>query len=159
MLSTPGPTQLNSPLVVRVAIAQSALDTFRGKPFAWGTNDCARLAAHVLRAAGYNPDLAQFGDYRNDRAARRALKARGMTSVLDWIDSVKGVHRVTPASTLPGDLIAFPGEGGWDGLTVVLGGGRVLAFTEAVADGACHILDANLWAAVAAWSVTPCRKS
>jgi hypothetical protein len=149
---------LNSPLILRVAIAQHALDTFRGKPFAWGTMDCARLAAHVLKAAGYKPNLSQFGDYRSDRAAARALKRRHFANVVDWIDSVKGLERIAPAAALPADLIAFPGEGGWHALAVVLGNGRVLAFTETVDAGACSILEANLGAAVAAWKVTPWRK-
>jgi len=156
MLSTPGP---KTPLVQRVEIAQEAMDSFIGKPFAWGENDCARLAALVLRRAGYRPNLAQFGDYRSDRAARRALKARKMSSVLDWIDSVRGIVRITPAATLPGDLIAFPGLGGWEGLTVALGNGRVLGFTEAVEQGGCAVIDADLSLAIAAWSVQPCRKS
>ena len=46
-----------------------------------------------------------------------------------------GAHRITPAAApAPGDLIAFPGEGGWHGLTVYLGNGRVLGYTEAAAD-------------------------
>jgi len=140
-----------------VEIAQEALDTFAGRPFAWGTNDCARLAALVLRRAGYKPNLAQFGDYRSDRAALRALKARKMTSVLDWIDSVKGLHRITPAAALAGDLIAFPGAGGWDGLAVALGNGRVLAFSGDVEGNACVVIAAKLELATAAWSVSPCR--
>jgi cell wall-associated NlpC family hydrolase len=152
------PSDYKDPLVRRVEIAQEALDTFAGKPFAWGSNDCARLAALVLRRAGYKPKLSQFGDYRSDLAARKALKARKMKSVVDWIDSV-GVMRVAPAATLPGDLIAFPGAGGWEGLAVVLGNGRVLAFTEAAEKGAASIVAANLGLAVAAWSVPPCRKS
>ena len=146
------------PLVTRVEIAQEALDTFVGKPFDWGKNDCARLAAFVLRRAGYKPKLSQFGDYRSDRAARKALKARKMASVVDWIDSV-GVMRIAPAATLPGDLIALPGVGGWEGLTVVLGNGRVLGFSETVEGGGCAVLAANVGLAVAAWSVPPCRKS
>ena len=145
-----------SPLVRRVEIAQEALDTFAGKPFAWGTNDCARLAALVLRRAGYKPNLAQFGDYRSDLAALRALKRRKMTSVLDWIDSV-GVMRIAPAATLPCDLISFPGGSGWDGLAVALGNGRVLAFAGDVELHACSIIAAKLELATCAWSVPPCR--
>ena len=145
-----------SPLVRRVEIAQEALDTFAGKPFAWGTMDCARLAALVLRRAGYKPNLAQFGDYRSDRAALRALKTRKMKSVLDWIDSVKGLRRIAPASALPGDLIAFPGMGGWDGLAVALGNGRVLAFSGEAEDHAAVVIAAKLDLATAAWSVAPC---
>jgi hypothetical protein len=150
--------QINSPMIRRVAAAQAAVDAFAGKPFAWGENDCARLAAFALRQAGYRPNLGQFGAYRSDLAARRALKARNMKSVVDWIDRVRGLERITPAATLPGDLIAFPGVGGWEGLSVVLGNGRVLAFTEA-AGGGCAIVAANLELAVAAWEVDPCRKS
>jgi len=150
--------QLDSALVARVEIAQAALDQFRGKPFAWGSNDCAKLAAFVIRKAGYKPNLARFGEYRTDRAAARALKAHGMKTALDWVDGIKGLRRITPASTLPGDLIAFPGEGGWDALTVVLGNGRVLGFSETVADGGCAVIAANLGAAVAAWEVHPWRK-
>lgn len=152
------PTQLDSRLPARVAIAQAALDKFHGQPFAWGVSDCARLAAFVLLRAGYHPNLAQFGAYRSDLAARRALKRRKMGTVLDWIDSVKGVHRITPAATLPGDLIAFPGVGGWEGLTVMLGNGRVLGFTEAAQDGGCAVIDAHFEYAEAAWDVMPCRK-
>jgi hypothetical protein len=153
------PSQLDSALPARVEIAQAALDAFQGQPFAWGTNDCAKLAAFVLRRAGYKPSLAQFGDYRSDRAAARALRARKMKTVLDWIDSIKGLRRISPASTLPGDLIAFPGEGGWHGLTVAIGNGRVLGFSETVLDGGCAVIAANLGAAVAAWEVHPWRKS
>jgi hypothetical protein len=146
-----------NPLVRRVEIAQAALDQFRGKRFQWGDNDCARLAAFVLREAGYKPNLAQFGGYRSALAARRALKSRKFATVLDWVDAV-GPKRIAPAATLPGDLIAFPGEDGWEALTVALGAGRVLGFTETAIDGGCSIIDAKLGAALAAWSVPPWPK-
>jgi len=144
-------------LVLRVEAAQATLDRFRGRPFAWGENDCARLAADVLRRLGYKPNLSQFGAYRSDRAARRALKSRDMASVLDWMDSIPGLARIAPAAALPGDIIAFPGQGGWDGLAVAIGNGRVLAFTEAAEGGACSIVAAKLEFADAAWSAPPCR--
>jgi cell wall-associated NlpC family hydrolase len=156
MLSTDAPKHV---LVVRVAIAQAALDAFVGRPFAWGTSDCAGLASFVMTRAGLKPNLAQFGHYRSDRDALRALRTRKMKTVLDWVDSVKGVRRITPAAALPGDLIAFPGEGGWHGLTVYLGNGRVLGYTEAAADGACSIIAAKMEFAEAAWSVPPWQKS
>jgi hypothetical protein len=152
-------SDFKAPLQRRVDIAQEALEAFMGKPFAWGTNDCARLADHVLRAAGYKPNLGQFGTYATDRAALRALKRRHMGTVLDWMDSVPGLARITPARALPADLIAFPGEGGWHGLTVYIGNGRVLGFTEMAEDGACSIIAARMVFAVAAWSVVPWQKS
>jgi len=150
-------SSVKNPLVQRVEIAQAALTRFGGRPFKWGVDDCAKLAAYVLKLAGYKPNLSQFGDYKTDLAARRALKNREFSSVVNWIDSV-GVARCFPAATLPGDLVAFPGVGGWDGLAVVLGNGRVLAFTETEDDGRCSIIAADFRLAVAAWNVTPCRK-
>jgi hypothetical protein len=145
-------------LVRRVEIAQEALDEFRGKPFVWGSFDCARLGAFVLRRCGYKPNLARFGDYKTELAARRALARQGHASLASAVDAL-GPMRIAPAATLPCDLIAFPGqEGGLDGLTVVLGNGRVLGFTEAAEHGACSIIDAHLQHATAAWSVPPWRK-
>jgi hypothetical protein len=145
-------------LVRRVEIAQEALDTFRGKPFVWGSFDCARLGAFVLRRCGYKPNLARYGDYRTEKAAMAALKSQGHDSLVSAVDAL-GPMRIAPAATLPCDLIAFPSQdGGLDGLTVVLGNGRVLGFTEAAEKGACSIIDAHLEHATAAWSVPPWRR-
>lgn len=157
--SLPPLTGPKPPLVLRVEAAQATLDKFRNRPFAWGENDCARLAADLLRRLGYKPNLSQFGGYRSDLTARKALKARGMANVMDWMDSVPGLLRITPAASLPADLIAFPGVGGWHGLGVVIGNGRVLAFTEAVEGGACSVIAAKLELAETAWSCPPCHSS
>jgi len=154
--SLPPLTGPKPPLVLRVEAAQATLDKFRNRPFAWGENDCARLAADLLRRLGYKPNLSQFGGYRSDLTARKALKARGMATVMDWMDSVPGLLRIAPAATLPADLIAFPGVGGWYGLGMVIGNGRVLAFTES-AGGSCSVIAANLELAEAAWSCSPCH--
>lgn len=145
-------------LVLRVEAAQAALDKFLGQPFAWGEFDCARLAAFVLRRLGYQPNLARF-HYRSEPTARKALKARGLSGLPAALDAIDGLVRIPPAATLPGDIIAFPGVGGWDGLAVVLGNGRVLAFASAAEAGACSIIAANLETATAAWSAPPCRNS
>lgn len=151
-------SEFKAPLQRRVEIAQEALDKFAGERFAWGSSDCALLADFVLRRAGYKPKLKSFGSYATDRGALRALKRKHMSTVLDWIDSV-GVARIPAANVLPADLIAFPGEGGWHGLTVYLGNGRVLGYTESAVDGACSIIAAKMVFAVAAWSVVPWQKS
>lgn len=151
-------SKVKDPLVERVEIAQAALDAYLGKPFSWGENDCARLGAFVLRMAGHNAGLAKFGAYSTEAGARRALRRGKAADLVAAVDMV-GLPRIVPAAALPADLIAFPGEGGWQGLTVVLGNGRVLGFTESVPDGACSIIAAKLEFALAAWSVGPWRKS
>jgi hypothetical protein len=140
-----------------VEIAQAALNAYIGKPFEWGKYDCARLGAFVLREAGFSPGLAKFGEYHSDITARKALQRAKVGSLVEAVD-LTGLARTTPAACLPADLIAFPGEAGWQGLAVVLGNGRVLGFTESVPDGACSIIAARLELAVAAWSVPPWQK-
>ena len=150
-------TDFKSPLQRRVDIAQEALDAYVGKPFAWGSADCVRLAVFVLRKAGFHPGLAKFGEYSSEAGARRALRHAKMATLADAVDDV-GLMRIAPASALPCDLIAFPGEGELQGLAVALGNRRVLGFTESVQDGACSIIAANLEHAITAWSVPPWRK-
>jgi uncharacterized protein YfaT (DUF1175 family) len=143
----------------RVVIAQAALDKFRGQPFAWGKHDCARLAAFVAKAAGHKVNLAHFGNYGSERTARAALKAHGLATMVDAVDSFGLLRRIAPLGVLPGDLIAFPGaDDGWQGICVALGNGRVLGFTEMADRGACSIIQARLAVAITAWSILPWRK-
>jgi hypothetical protein len=146
-------------MVRRVAIAQAALGKFQGVPFKWGDADCARLAVFVAKAAGHKVTLSRFGDYASERTARRALDKQGFKSMVEAIDSFGLLKRIAPLGALPGDLIAFPGsEKGWDGITVALGNGRVLGFTEVAERGACSIIQARLSLAITAWSILPWRK-
>jgi uncharacterized protein YfaT (DUF1175 family) len=146
-------------MVRRVAIAQAALKKFQGVGFKWGDADCAKLALFVAKTAGHRVSLSRFGNYASERTARRALKAEGLSSMVEAVDSFKVLKRIAPLAALPGDLIAFPGsEDGWDSITVALGNSRVLGFTEQAERGACSIIQAKITLALAAWSVMPWRK-
>jgi hypothetical protein len=152
----PGPLPI---MVRRVAIAQAALKKFHGVAFKWGDADCAKLASFVVKEAGHKVSLARFGNYASERTARRALEAQGFGSMVEAVDGFDVLKRIAPLAALPGDLIAFPGaEGGWDGITVALGNGRVLGFTELADRGACSIIQARVSLAIAAWNVIPWRR-
>ncbi len=146
---------MTNPMIARVAAAQGAVDAFVGRSLEWGRCDCARLAAHVLRELGYKPSLSRFGAYKSEFTARRALKRHGMDDTPDWLDTVPGLSRISPAGALPGDIVGMPGDGGWTSLTIALGNGRLLGF-HPDAGGSCAVV-APLVAPVAAWSVVPCR--
>lgn len=114
-------------LVRRRDAAQATLDTWLGKPFAWGEADCARMAAGHLRQLGYKPRLSRFGRYSTALGAAKALRRGGFDDLGQVLDDL-GLIRIGHASHLVGDIFGLVSEPGWIALGVALGNGRVLAF-------------------------------
>lgn len=141
-----------APMLRRVAAAQSAVDAYLDKPFAWGVRDCARLAAHVLQRLGRKPGLSRGGTYRNALGAKRALKRAGYDSLAAALDALK-LPRIPYAFALPGDVVELRAREGEEALGIVLGNGRVLAFAGAV-EGLCLVCEPpaaeilNVWSAL-----------
>ncbi|MCG7350042.1 DUF6950 family protein [Sphingomonas sp. ACRSK] len=124
-----------SELLRRQHAAQAAVDRFKGQPLAYGKNDCARLAAFVLRKMGHRPQLAKAGSYRTALGAARALQRSGFEDLAAAIDAI-GLPRIAPAAAWVADLVLLPAEGPFGGaLSVAVGNGRVLGYHEDV-DGA-----------------------
>jgi len=133
----------------RQRAAQATVDRFRGVPFAYGKNDCARLAAFALRQMGHKPGLAKAGSYSTALGATRALKRLGHDDLASVLDGL-GLLRIPPIAALPGDLIMLPGEGPFGGaLAMAVGNGRVLSYHEDL-DGADIVQPVEY---VAAWRV------
>lgn len=115
-------------LLMRMRATESALAKFGGHPLEWGRYDCARLAAHVLKALGHPVSLASFGRYTTELGALRALKRRGYARLDHALDAM-GLPRCAPAQALPGDLIGFETEReGWVALGVLVNVRQVLGF-------------------------------
>ncbi|MFV1919132.1 hypothetical protein VPH46_06835 [Sphingomonas sp. MJ1 (PH-R8)] len=124
-----------SELLRRQHAAQAAVDRFKGQPLAYGKNDCARLAAFVLRKMGHRPQLAKAGSYSTALGATRALQRSGFEDLAAAIDAM-GLPRIAPAAAWVADLVLLPAEGPFGGaLSVAVGNGRVLGYHEDV-DGA-----------------------
>lgn len=141
-------------LTRRVAAAQKTLDHFKGKPFKFGSRDCARLTSFHCRAMGRPVKAAaRAGSYHSLSGAVRTLKRLGFETLADLADA--HFERIPPAATLPGDLIQIPAEdrNPLGCLTVALGNGRVVGFVEGV-DGAVVMQPMEF---VAAWRVDPPR--
>lgn len=117
-----------SALVRRAAAAQQTLDRFRGKPFALGTHDCARMALFHLRKLGLRIKGPPAGSYKSAAGARRELNALGFKSLGELLDG--HFERIPPAAAVVGDIIEMPGAEGLSGLAVALGNGRVVAYHE-----------------------------
>lgn len=135
-------------MVRRVAAAQATLDRFKDRPFAFGSDDCARMAVFHLRQLGFKPRIAKAGSYSTLLGARRALARAGFATLADAVDA-QGLLRIPPAAAAVGDLLMVPGVDDLGALAVALGNGRVLMWHED-AIGACVCQPLEF---VASWSV------
>lgn len=115
-------------LVGRVAATQATLDKFKGKPFAWGDADCARMVIQHLKNMGAPIRLAGVGDYKTAIGAKRALGRLGFKTLADALDSHS--LRIPPAAAVVGDVIQGEGDDQFGALGVAVGNGRMLGWHE-----------------------------
>ena len=137
---------MSAVMVRRVAAAQATLDRFKARPFRFGTNDCARMAAFHLKKLGVPVRLAKAGSYRSTLGATRALRALGYSNLAAALDG-HGLTRIAPAAAIVGDIVELPGEPPFGALAVAMGNGRALAYHQD-ADGAVVVQPTDY---VAAW--------
>lgn len=142
-----------SPLLLRQKATDATLAKFGGKPFAWGSVDCGKLAAFHLRQLGRKVRLSQFGQYSSALSAVAALKRRGYANLHEALDGI-GLPRIAPASMLTGDLIAFPADHPLGALALFVGNGNVAGFHELADSLAIYtptkvaLADATAWKAI-----------
>lgn len=140
---------MTTPVMLRrVAAAQATVDRFKGRPFRFGTNDCARMVAFHLRQAGRPVRLAKAGSYRSALGAARALRQLGHDSLAAALDA-HDLTRIAPAAAVVGDIVELPGEPPFGALSVAVGNGRVLGYHEDTAGA--EILQPTAF--VAAWKL------
>jgi hypothetical protein len=121
------------PLIERVNAAQTAFDKYMFEPMAYGSADCAHLAATVLVALGHEDPLKGFRKYTTELGAKRSLLTAGYETVEEVLEKKVGLERIAPASVLPGDIVSLPGEldgKEWSALGVVMDADRVMAFAD-----------------------------
>lgn len=108
---------------------EATKERFRGKQFALGKCDCARLIAFHLKQMGHKVSLSKAGSYRTIRSAQAALRRIGFETLSDAMDG-HGFARVAPASAWLGDVVTFESGYPIGALGIVAGGGNMLAFHE-----------------------------
>lgn len=144
----PRPVSPRPVMLRRVAATQATVDRFKGRPFRFGTNDCARMVAFHLKRIGRPVRLAGAGSYRSLLGARRALRHLGHDTLAAALDA-QGLSRIAPAAAVVGDIVELPGEPPFGALSVAVGNGRVLGYHEDTAGA--EILQPTAF--VAAWRV------
>lgn len=133
-------------MLARVAATQATVRRFQGRPFRFGTTDCARLVAFHLKQLKLPVSLARAGSYRSALGARRALQRLGVASLAEALDA-QGLARIAPAAAIVGDIVELPGEPPFGALSVAVGNGRVIGFHQDAAGA--EILQPTAF--VAAW--------
>lgn len=87
-----------------------AIEARSGRPYAWGSNDCALFAADLIEAmTGHDLAKPFRGTYRTERGAKRMLKAHGWRDLEAMADAMlpRRAERVRR-----GDLVLRKGDFG-----------------------------------------------
>jgi hypothetical protein len=118
------------PLVLRQKATAATMERFRGKSFAWGSVDCAKMVAFHLKQLGHKVRLSKAGQYKTARGGSAALKRLGFDDLPAAMDG-HGFERIPLARAMIGDVVAFPSDHAIGALGIVTGNGNMLAFHEA----------------------------
>ncbi len=144
----PAAVALTHRALLRQQAVEAARAKYEGQALAYGTADCARLAAFVLARRGLKPGLSKFGAYSSvDMARRRLVEHKvldkdGNATLPAWLDSIDGLKRTPFAYAHLGDIIAMPSGIDWaPALGVHLNGDKYLGFS---AEGVCCVLARNV---------------
>lgn len=130
-------------LVKREKLTTATVDRFASKPFKWGGNDCARMAAHHVKRFGHK--VPKPGGYRSPLGAAKRLKELGCANVHELVD-MAGLEPIAPAYVLVGDIVGFEAEDMLGGIGIVVGNGNMLAFHELALTPPIMTMDKIDWA-------------
>ncbi|BBD01832.1 DUF6950 family protein [Sphingobium sp. YG1] len=138
-----------TPLERRHAAIEATMARYRGRPFAWGRVDCAKMAAFHLKKLGFPISISKAGSYSSAIGAKRAIGRMGYDNLTDLLDGL-GLTRIPYSRLMLGDIVLAEGHGGVDALGIYASNGHVLGFHEDMLDHGLVTVDLT---PVAAWSV------
>lgn len=133
-------------MVRRAVLTENTRAKFYGRPFKWGSSDCAKAAAYHLKQFGWK--VPPPGRYATAGGARERLAAMGFETLPDLVASI-GMAEMPWSRVLPGDLVSFASDHDLGALGIVLGNGLMLGFHEdAIGMATLRMIDIDR-----AWSV------
>lgn len=119
------------PMLRRQQAVEATVQRFAGKTLAYGRDDCARMAAFLVKRLGVKVQLAKMPRYGSATGAARALKALDCRDLAEVVDKANLV-RIAPSRAIMGDLAAYPDADGAVSIVVVVAPGRVLGCVDGV---------------------------
>jgi len=94
-------------LLVRDRVVRECVARFNKKRRQYGSVDCVKSAAFVIRKAGVKIPYLKGKTYGTKKRAAELLRATGHATLVEATDAL-GLERIAPAATLPADIIALP---------------------------------------------------
>jgi hypothetical protein len=121
---------------------------FKARPFDWRK---AATCIHLVRfhAAQMGHSLPIVPKFKSALGAKRALLSTGFQTLPALLDS--RFQRIPPAFMRVGDVLAMPGDDGWEALVIKADKAKFLGWTEHATG--CEFMEVDMGAAVGAWRV------
>jgi hypothetical protein len=118
-------------MIRRQQAVEATVQRFAGRPLAYGRDDCARMAAFLVKRLGVKVRLAKMPRYASAVGAARALATLGVADLAEVVD-LAGLPRIAPARAVVGDLLGLPGPDDTVALHVSLGSGTSFGLVDGV---------------------------
>ena len=133
-------------MIERVEATKKTLARFEGKPFDWSKSaTCIHLIKYHVTNMGHQfPKIPRF---RSPITAKRILNDMGHDSLIDAMDSK--FPRIAPAQMMTGDVMAIPGDAGFQSMVIRASTTKYIGWHEDV-EG-CTIIATNMKYAEGAW--------
>jgi hypothetical protein len=136
-------------LLRRKRATEATLAKYRPLAFDWKKGvTCVHMARFHLLKMGHKVET--LPRMRGPIGAKRALAERGWSDVAAMLDAQPGLTRIAPAMMLVGDLAVFPGDEGFDLITVCAGRHKLLGWHQDYWKGLIEV-EAPLDMAIGAW--------
>ena len=119
---------------------------FKDRPFDWRK---AATCIHLVRfhAAQMGHKLPVVPKFKSALGAKKALLSTGFQTLPALLDS--RFDRIPPAFMRVGDILAMPGDEGWEGLLLKGDKVKFLGWHQDVAG--CEYMEIDMGAAIGAW--------
>lgn len=131
------------------ALAVAATEQrFRDQPFDWRK---AATCIHLVRfhAAQMGHSVPVVPKFKSALGAKRALLTTGFQTLPALLDS--RFDRIPPAFMRVGDILALPGDDGWNAIVIKVDKSKFLGWSEH--EVGCTIMEVDISAAIGAWRV------
>ena len=119
---------------------------FRDRPFDWRK---AATCIHLVRfhAAQMGHSVPVVPKFKSALGAKRAFLTTGFQTLPALLDS--RFQRIPPAFMRVGDILALPGDDGWNGIVLKADKVKFLGWHQDALG--CSIMEIDMGAAVGAW--------
>ena len=97
---------------------------YGARPFAWGSCDCAKIAA--FHARKFKWKVPKTGTYQSAAGGLRYLKSLGVDTLPDLVD----LPEIAPAFAMTGDIVSVPSDHPIGAIGIYADNGNIMVFHQ-----------------------------